>query len=432
MTGPHPVENLLRGELAKAASEIQKSRMAREFQALGEDRYVLQVPDLGVTLHIDRLRRESGELWGELSVQCDLPGAKVVNGDSISVAAFNMSSARSRIDRAKLIDSRVGVKGIDWHGIVEDFCQRSLDQDRIGRPAIDLRKVEKPCEDAYFDVLGLRMPRAHPSILFGDGGTGKSYIALYIAGKLIENGIFRSVALFDWELSAEDHRERLERLFPDGMPMIHYVSCDRPLVYEVDRLKRIVQGAQIGYAIYDSVAFATNGPPEAAEMASQYFRCVRQIGCGGLHIAHVNKQMDSEKKPFGSAFWWNGARSIWFAKRSEQLSGDEENMEVGLFHRKSNLGKLRPPVGWKLSFQGSITTVRPCPITDASDLMDQLTLRQRMTMLLRRGPLDQQRLCEELDADRETVSRTLRRHKNDFVVLEGGRVGLAAKGVEDM
>ena len=132
-----------------------------------------------------------------------------------------------------------------------------------------------------FTVDGLTLPRQHPSILFGDGGTGKSYIALYVAGRIAEQDI--SVALFDWELAGEDHRDRLERLFSDGMPRVLYCRCERPLVYEVDRLRRIVRDKGVQYAVYDSVAFASDGPPEAAEVAGRYFRAVRQIGGGSLH-----------------------------------------------------------------------------------------------------------------------------------------------------
>ena len=109
----------------------------------------------------------------------------------------------------------------------------------------------------------------------------------FIAGKLSENGT--RVALFDWELAGADHRERLERLFPDGMPSIVYARCDRPLVYEVERLWRIVRDNAIEYSIFDSAAFAADGPPEAAEVASRYFRTVRQIGGGSMHNAHVAK-----------------------------------------------------------------------------------------------------------------------------------------------
>lgn len=53
-------------------------------------------------------------------------------------------------------------------------------------------------DDDVFDVRGLIVPRRHPAILFGDGGTCKSYLALYVAGRLAEQDF--TTALFDWAL----------------------------------------------------------------------------------------------------------------------------------------------------------------------------------------------------------------------------------------
>ena len=57
-----------------------------------------------------------------------------------------------------------------------------------------------------------------------------------------------------------------------------YACCERPLVYEVDRLQRICRDERIEFCIFDSVAFACDGPPEAAEIAARYFRAVRGTG----------------------------------------------------------------------------------------------------------------------------------------------------------
>ena len=40
------------------------------FRTLGEGQYALAEPDHGIEFTVDRLRRERGELIGELSVAC--------------------------------------------------------------------------------------------------------------------------------------------------------------------------------------------------------------------------------------------------------------------------------------------------------------------------------------------------------------------------
>src|SRR6266496_1849297 len=142
------------------------------------------------------------------------------------------------------------------------------------------RSPPAPAADDDLQVEGLHLLRRHPVVLFGDGGALKSYLALFLMGRLAEREM--RVAIFDWELAGEDHRERLERLFPDGMPQIFYARCERALVYETDRLRRVVREHDVGFSVFDSVAFACDGPPESAEVAGRYLRAVRQIGGGSL------------------------------------------------------------------------------------------------------------------------------------------------------
>ena len=412
------------------AAEIDKGRpakrlpplaaIARQFEALGEDRYRLAIPDIGVTLELDRLRREHHELIGELSARCELPGARTVDG-SLSIADLNLSSARARQDRAKLLAARAGTGDqIDWAGLIEEFCQRALQADRAGQPAVDLRQIERPDpREDMIEVYGLAMPRRHPTILFGDGGTGKSYLALYLAGRMVEMGT--SVALFDWELCADEHRDRLERLFPDGMPRIVYARCERPLVYEADRLRRIVRENSIAFSVYDSIAFACDGPPEAAEVAGRYFRAVRQIGGGSLHIAHVNKSETADKKPFGSTFWHNGARSTWYVEQAE-ASADSDVQQIGIFNRKANLGRLRPAVGFSIEFGHECTWFRKADVAGTPELATRLTVTQRMQHLLRSGALTVTQIAEELDVEVNTVTQTVNRYVKKgrvFIVLDG-------------
>jgi hypothetical protein len=384
MSQPQPidVERLLRDEQARSAPKKRSpalAALARDFRTLGEDRYRLDVPEVAVSIEIDRLRRERHELIGELSVSCGMPGALTVDGANLSIADFNVSSSRARLDRAKFLAVRSSGQKFDWTGLIEEFCQRVLRAERTGEPGIDLRSAPRPSgADVMLLVAALALPRRHPAILFGDGGTAKSYMSLYFAGLLARQGI--RVGYFDWELSPDEHRDRLERLFPDFMPKVIYARCERPLVHEVDRLRRIVREGEIEYSVFDSVVFACDGPPETADSAARYFRAVRQIGGGSLHIGHVSKAEGADKYPFGSVFWHNAARGTWFVKTSGD-SQEEGVLRVGLFNRKANLGRLQPPAGFAITFTDDATTFRRADVADSPDLAVQLSVRERMMAL---------------------------------------------------
>lgn len=394
----------------------------RDFQRVGDGCYRMKVPGYGLTLTIDRLRRKWDELVGELTVRCELPGARTIGDSLLSVADVNLSNQRARQERAKWLAGRAQAQGADWPGIVEEFAALVIAADRDGRPAVLLRDVERPKPDDVYSVDGLPLLARHPTILFGDGGAAKSYLSLYCAGKLERAGV--RVGLFDWELAAEDHRERLGRLFGDDLPGVRYARCDRPLAHEVDRLRRIVRDERLQFVILDSVAFACDGPPEAAEVASRYFQATRQLGAlGTLHIAHVSKAEGADQKPFGSAFWHNGARATWFAKLADPMPGGNR-ITVALLNRKANLGGLRPAVGFEITFGDERTTFRRVDIADVPDLARELSVRQRMAHVLRHGAMAPEDLATEIQADAETVKRTARRHREQFTVLTGGSLAL--------
>lgn len=390
----------------------------RRFSRAGEGRYVLDVSDYCLTLDLERVKRDRfGALRGELTVRCDLPGAATIDGNLAWSGEVTISDNRGRADVLRALESRVTARGLDWSLLLDELGMRVRAAERTGEPAILLRDAKRPAPDEQLRIDGLALPKRHPSIIFGDGGSAKSYLALYVAGRLAQSGL--RVALFDWELEAEDHRLRLEHLFGADMPAVVYARCSRPLVHEADRLARIRHEHRLDFAVFDSIGFACDGPPEAAEVAGAYLRTVRSLGIGSLNLAHISKAEGGDQKPFGSAFWHNGARMTWFAKLADGNPGDSE-ITLGLFNRKHNLGPRLPAVGFGVRFETNTTTFTRVNLADVSDLASKLSTFERITAALKRGPLTVAALADELDAKPDTVERTVRRwvSKGRLVRLE--------------
>ena len=193
------------------------------------------------------------------------------------------------------------------------------------------------------------------------------------------------------------------------------------------RLRRkLDEKSGLDFAVYDSVAFACDGPPEAAETVGAYFRAVRQIGVGSLQIAHITKAEGGDRKPFGSAFWHNSARATFFIKTAEPVGGDA-SLTLGVFNRKANLGGLQAPLGFRVDFDPNTTTFTRTEVADCCDMVSQLSVRQRMASLLRKGPLTFEQIAEETDSEVKSVKRESYRYKKLFMVLPGGKVGLAER-----
>jgi hypothetical protein len=415
------------------APSISLTIAPREFRALpGTDGYQLEILQLGTELRVERLRRERGELVGELTVLCSLMGTRSATG-ILHVADFNLSSARARTERARILAERANTTDIDWTGLLEELCQHVIREERAGQPAVVLRDVPAPAPDDSLQVDGIRILRRLPMCVFGDGGDGKSLIALNIGTRLaVDHGL--RILYADWEFSGEDHRARLERIAGPIMPAsIWYARCERPLVDEADRLRRIVGTESIDYLIADSVAFACDGPPEAAEVAARYFRALRRIGVGSLNVAHV-RQENGEHKPFGSSFWHNGFRSTIFAKRSTSETAGEGILDVALFNRKQSTGPASRPTGYRIAFDDERTTFATIEVAEMDDMASKVPVVQRMANLIgREGAMTMAAIASALDTPVDTIVKTTKRHEGKrFVRLAGTdgvyRIGLLAEG----
>ena len=264
-----------------------------------------------------------------------------------------------------------------------------------------------------------RFPTDHLSILFGAGDTLKSYLALCVLVAMAEQGI--KGLYCDWELVKEDHRERLAALCGPTMPeAIRYAHCDRPLVHEVDRLRRIIRADEIRYVVLDSVAYGTLGDPAEAAAAMDFCRAVGQFGVGALAIAHITKTGDqNDQMPYGSVFWHNSARMTYNVKRSDAVD-DSGEVSLACFNRKSNLGARQGAVGLRVTFADDRVTFTGIDVATIDDMTAMLPLWQRIRHVVKRGPLPLHAIARELNYDNvDSLDRVVRRHKGVFTKING-------------
>lgn len=382
----------------------------------GEGRHALHVPEYGLVFEVDRLRRDRHELWGELTVRADLAGAATVRG-ILNASDFNLSSARARQDRARLLAQRSAAADLDWFGYLEELCLSVLDAERAGTPIVWLPEVAQPTAEDVLRFAGFALPRHHAGILFGDGGAMKSLLALWLAGMLTRAGL--TVLFCDWELTDAEHRVRLDALFGDDLPRIGYQRCERPLTVEVDGLRRRVREDGIDYLVLDSIAVGCAGAPESAEVAADFMRALRQVGVGALCLAHVSKAEDGDKKPFGSGFWHNLARATWHIRRSEPTA-DERLVELCVTPRKNNLGPVGSPFAFRVTFDEGRTSFRTIDAASVEDFAPRLPLWQRIRATLRKeGPLTLAALADELDAKVDSIEKAVKRQDQTFTRVTG-------------
>lgn len=270
-----------------------------------------------------------------------------------------------------------------------------------------------------FDADGWPLLRDHATILFGDGGTGKSYLGLYAGGLLARHGA--RVLMVDWELEGQTHSDRLQLLFGDTAPLLHYLQGTRPLVHDVARIRRNCLRLGIDYILLDSIGYATDGPPEAAEHALSYFRALKGIGVrGSLSTAHVNRSTDgADQKPFGSVFWHNSARATWFVK---QVGTEPTRLRVHLTNRKSNLGAMHTAAGFDFDFRPDRTIVTRVTSADVviNSAADPVPTWQRVAAFIKAGhgvPRTIPEIAAALHLKPDTIKHSVRRKGHVFTTV---------------
>ncbi len=387
------------------------------FRALEDGRYSIADAELGIEFRVTGLRRDRFHgLVGELTVSCGMLGTRAIDGP-LSAGTFNFSNPRDRDEWAKRLARMARTNGkLDWNAKLEDVCRRVIEAEQEGHtPAVILRTVQPRPASPMFELLGLRLPKEHPSCLFGPGDSLKSYHALKIANDMAREGI--RVGYFDWELDAYDHRGRQARIDP-GMPDIYYVKCDRPLVHDVDRLRRICRNERLEYGWFDSAAFGTDGKPEDAVAAMSYMRALRQLGIGACVVAHSRRE-EGEHQPFGSVFWFNSFRACYFLKRAN-TSPDGDTINLGAFPRKFNLGASPPAVGIRVEFDGDRVHFSRTDAASIDELAGSLPLWQRIRAVVKAGPQTLATIADELGHDNvESLDRIVRKHKTLFTKVSG-------------
>ena len=386
-----------------------------------DDRIFCLWMEQGLGIGFESLREKPDGLHGEVSVQTI--DATMVKSGHVHWARLNLSSTSARLALARFLATRVKQGKVDWHSLIEYACTATAQAFREGKPAIALSTVP-PVLDRPYALFPL-LPLGQTCVLYGDGGSGKSYIALSLALSLatlhgLPSGLrpqIQGCTLYlDYETDSQEQSRR-RTLLSTGLglpepPEVHYQRMERPLADDLQRIKSDVRRLRPVLLIVDSIAPACGGEPESAEVILRFFNTIRELAPDStrLILSHISKgDLDKRRaRPFGSAFTRNMARSCWEVRREDQEESDA--LTLGLFHDKSNEDRLHSPRGLTFSFEfPDRVTIKGSDVTDSPELAASTRLSSRLRVALRSGARTLKELAEELDAKPDTLRRTLYR-----------------------
>jgi hypothetical protein len=412
--------------LAAAAAPLDESGVRVE--ALGTAYRVTAGGLAPATLEYAAFHEAGGALSAEIT-------ATVPTSSRQHWSRLNLAAPRSRADLAKVLTTVL--PGPLWGPLLDEACQRVALAMRAGVAPVELRAA--PPNPAKWLIPRL-VPRNETTVLYGDGGTLKSLLALALAWSALGGRLLapdwpvpslRAVIYADWESRREEHEERWWGLSRgvgiEGPGALHYVPMHRPIAESIGQLQRVQKDTGAELVILDSLAPACGAEPEGSDAAVQAMTAIRSLPCTRLVVAHVSKaaaESNGPAKPFGSVFVANLARSTILARLSESVA-DEAPAEVTYMLTKANQGRkgFTTALAWLFTESGMIgvDSIK----SDASFG----TLSQRILAQLEHGSKSVAELAEETDSTVPVVRQALARMaKRSIVVrLDDFRAGRGAK-----
>jgi DNA-binding transcriptional ArsR family regulator len=298
---------------------------------------------------------------------------------------------------------------------------------------IDLAEATpRPVEWLVKDLI----PARHATNLYGDSGTGKSLIALYLALCVIEGIPFLNfpttkrgkVLYLDLELDAEIHTLRWWAIArgagyttpPKGL---RYVRWTQGLIGHERELWELIEQEQPALLIVDSFGKATGKPldPDYAIALYNLFDALPVPVLVIDHTAKPNPEIPAESaREYGTVYKRHYARS---AVQVDLQGSERGHIGVILRHQKSNFGRLAPEIPLTLAFleeDGVMLEVRLQYGGQAVQANAELFGRRGevVRFLSENGEATQKQIAENLDTSQSSVSRLLKQLAAEGLIEE--------------
>lgn len=402
-------------ERRRVVAERPQAEIARD----GDD-FTFSWPSLSAEIHLTRLRDAGEGVQGELSI--------ILREKPLHWGRLNLASTSAReglVTKLNRVDSK-----IPWRALLEEVCRKTSEQLRASSPIVQLVPAAAAPERRLVDKLVLD---GETNVIFGDGGAGKSFLALALAiavasGKGLPAGLTPRrtgpVLLLDWESCLEEHQERLAGLLAglgiSGPVPIFYRRMIGTLADEASVLRAEMARLGVIFVIVDSFGPACGPEPEGADAVIRTLNALRSLGEARMALAHVNKIQADQRgpaRPFGSVYVMNLPRNVWEVRNAKEEERDNI-LTLGAYHRKTNRGRLLPPFGLRFEFSQAATQIRSADLTADPGLKARAGIGFGILAALRSGARTTPELTEELGEASNSVLKAIQRLEKSGKILQ--------------
>jgi hypothetical protein len=284
-----------------------------------------------------------------------------VNVTGVAAAPYNtrlnLNSSSGRDGIRRELEQVFGKQAVEWSRMLSTATSEA---GRIWKQidlSIDLADVEAAPRRWFLDQ---RIPLEAVTIVFGMGGSGKSFLVLDMALHAMMEaqwlGIamepIESILVVDYEDQPDEWRIRVEQLcssneweFPNGR--FRYLPGNAiPIHEQKERIRALVKEHRIGLVIVDSASSASGGQLTETTSVSQVVNFLQSLGVTVIMTAHNTKAEDSQY-PYGSVNWHNLVRATHYVQQTQE--DGSRTAHIAMWQRKGNRGRQRP-IGITIEF----------------------------------------------------------------------------------
>jgi hypothetical protein len=246
------------------------------------------------------------------------------------------------------------------------------------------------------------------------------------------------VLVMDFESDKATQRRRYMSLIKGAGGVagknMRYERMSGSLPAQIDTVTRWMSEEEYVLGIVDSLSWAAGGSLNDDDVATTFFTAIRQLPCALLLIAHVRKNNENGK-PFGSAFWWNGARNV-YELRLDQEPGSRSSM-IAMHHVKGNDLFLMEPMAWAAHTRDGMTYYERQAMIESDKFKTDLPYWKLAVSILSGHGRDmlQSELVSAIRDEKgtsvgtRTITKSLER-KRDMLTKEGDMWWLTQTGIE--
>lgn len=364
----------------------------------------------GIAFKCTNIKVKSDECTMHLEITTSMP----VSSEIVYQGKFNLYSERATTELIKKCEKIIPQKdyGLNWEAIIQQWKKRLYLLIREGNPVeeIDTSQIQS----TYSYLINPFIIKDTINLIYGEGGTGKSTIALCFAmlphSEKLQQDMHVSVKPFntlylDYENNKIVLQNVLKLLYNSyGISTkIKYRTCHVPLQIEFENIANIISEHDIDLIIIDSLAPAAGATFETEEIIS-FYQALQKLEKTILLIGHTPKDTTNDTV-YGSVFFHNLARNVWQLKK-KIVSMDSFN--IFFIHKKCNVSKLHSiPYAYELSYQDKGVLIHNISVEEVENASTNMQII--ISCLKKYGALTPKEIAEKTSLNHGSVKTLLRR-----------------------